>query len=84
MNELDLYKFIQKTGTEIKWRGKELIILLNPSDIADFAEMVGWEYLLSDGGLQCNMKIKGYIALDIVELCENFDIDPERILERNK
>lgn len=44
--------------------------------------MVGYDYL-SDGGIECNLQGDGYIALDIVELCENFDIDPERILERD-
>lgn len=80
IKELDLYKFIQDTGTQISWRGKELIIWLNPNDVIDFAEMVGYDYL-SDGGIECNLQGGGYIVLDIVELCENFDIDPERILE---
>lgn len=45
--------------------------------------MVGYDYL-SDGGIECNLQGDGYIAFDIVELCENFDIDPERILEKEK
>lgn len=40
MEELDLYKFIQHTDTQIDWRGKKLVIWLNPNDVKDFAEMV--------------------------------------------
>ncbi|MCM1059823.1 MAG: hypothetical protein NC452_05975 [Eubacterium sp.] len=62
---------------------EKLIIWLSPNDITDFAEMVGYNYL-SDEGIECNLQGDGYIAFDIVELCEKFDIDPERILEREK
>lgn len=44
IKELDLYKIIQDTGTQINWCGKELVIWLNPNDVIDFAKMVGYDY----------------------------------------
>lgn len=81
MKELDLYKFIQDTGTQISWRDNELIVWIHPNDIIDFAEMVGSNYL-SDEGIECNLRQYGYIAFDITALCEHYNIDPERILEK--
>lgn len=82
IKELDLYKFIQDTGTQISWCEKrELIIWLKPNDIRDFAEMVRYDYL-SDSGIEYNLQERGYIAFNIVDLCDNLDVYPDRILEK--
>ena len=82
MTELDLYKFLESTSTEIHWWGdNELIIWLHPMDIKDFADLVGYDYL-SEGGIECNLQGEGYIALNIFDLCEHFDIDPNKICDK--
>ena len=83
MTELDLYKFLESTSTEIHWNGGELIIWLHPYDIKDFTELVGYSYL-EEGGIKCRLQGEGYIVLDIVDLCEYFDIEPSRVLKREK
>ena len=83
MTELDLYKFLESTSTEIHWNGDELVIWLHPYDIKDFTELVGYSYL-EEGGIKCRLQGEGYIVLDIVDLCEYFDIEPSRVLKREE
>lgn len=77
MKELKLYKFIMENSIEIDWRGEELVIWLHFLDIKDFVELVGADYL-SDGGHDANIQ-EHYIALDLVPICEYFDIEPTEI-----
>lgn len=79
MNELDLYKFVQ--NKEIDWRGgkdEKLIIWLHPEDLPVFAELLGYDYL-SEGGTGVTLLHNGSIGVELNEICEDFDIDPERI-----
>jgi len=79
---LQLYKFIYENELEIDWRGDELVLWIEFYYIEEFTELIG-EYYLSEGGIEVNLRHDG-IALDIVDLCEYFDIDPEDILEKNE
>lgn len=82
MTAIKLYKFIQENSLEISWSGEELILWTNFYCIKEFAEMIGYDYL-SDGGMDVNLQYDS-IALDIVPICEYFDIEPTDILEKKE
>lgn len=78
MTELQLYKFVQ--DKEIAWRGDSLILWLYPSEIVGFTELLGGNYL-AEGGIEVRLKESGIIALDIVDICNDFGIEPACILK---
>lgn len=79
MSELDLYKFVQ--DKEMDWRGEKLIMWLYYYDLKDFAELIG-DDALSEGGLEVSLLQAGMIGVELNEVCEWFDIEPERILKK--
>jgi hypothetical protein len=83
MSELELYKFIKDNNVEIDWRGEKLIIWIHHMDIKDFCELLGSEFF-DDGGYDVNLRF-GYsccIALDLVPICDYFDIEPTNIFKK--
>ena len=78
MNELNLYKFLEDIS--IDWRSEKLIAWIPFYRIQDFVEMIGYDYF-SESGHDVNLQYES-IALDLVPICEYFDIEPERILEK--
>lgn len=79
MNELDLYKFIKDEELEISWHGEDTLNLwLSPRDLKFFAELLD-RCNADDGGLKCFMQDDGVINLNLVDVCDEYDIDPERI-----
>lgn len=80
MNELDLYKFLEDISMD--WRGEELIIWIPFWKIETFTKMVGYDYF-SESGHDVNLQHE-CIALDLVPICEYFDIEPERMLEKKE
>jgi len=78
VDELDLYKFCQ--DREIDWRGDKLILWVDFEDLKEFTTMIGYSYL-SEGDTNACL-LENCVAIEINELCESFDIDPERILKR--
>ena len=85
MNELDLYKFIyddEYNGIEIDWRGDELIIWIPFYQLKSFTELVGYDYF-SESGMDVNLQFTS-IAFDLIPICEYWDIEPTRILEKEE
>lgn len=80
MTELELYKFCK--DKEVDWRRDELILWIPFSDVDDFANMLGYNYL-SEGGIDVVL-LNDCIALNLVYICENFDINPENILKKTE
>lgn len=78
MTELELYKFVQ--GKEIDWHGDKLYVWIRFYDLAEFTEILGYDYL-SEGGEEVSLQ-HDCICIDIVDICENFEINPENILPR--
>ena len=76
MNELDLYKFCNEN--ELDWRGDKLVMWIYPSDIEDLVNLIGYN-ALSEGGLEARILGTGHVAIELNDICEWFDIDPERI-----
>jgi hypothetical protein len=83
MDILDLYKFIHdensfgveahKTKTE---NGYNCFLLIDFDRLNDFTKMVG--NYICESGIEVTMMEK-YIAIDINDLCDDFDIDIERL-----
>jgi predicted aspartyl protease len=80
MTALKLYKFINENNIEIDWRGDELVIWVSFYDLKEFAEMLGRNFL-SEGGYDVNLQ-NNCIALDIVPICEYFDIETTEIFAK--
>ena len=79
MKELELFKFVQ--DKEIDWRGDLLILWIHPSDLKEFADLLGYNYL-SEDGLNVNLRDGGTVAVELNDVCEAFDIEPENILAK--
>ena len=80
MTELQLYKFCE--DKELDCRGDRLILWIPFWQLEDFTKMVGYNYL-SEGDIEVIL-LNDCIALDIVELCEYFDIKPENIVKKEE
>lgn len=81
MNELDLYKFITKAQIETRWDDDVLSAWLTSSDIDEFME------LMSDfvyDAIDAKITNSHTIWIDLVPLCEQLNIDPSRIVPRER
>lgn len=77
MTELQLYKFIQKCET--RYDGEETIIWVSHHDIPEFIDLIDYN-LISDGGIEVRLQ-EHVIALDMVPICEHYNIPIENIFE---
>jgi hypothetical protein len=82
MTELQLYKFIQDNGVEMHWHGDELMCFLDAWMINDFCYMASHD-LFDDEGIECRLK-NSYIAFDLCDVCEYYEIDPENIFSKEE
>ncbi|WP_172369611.1 hypothetical protein [Sporosarcina jiandibaonis] len=80
MTELELYKFTQ--DKEIDWRGDSLMLWIDPSDIQDFAELIG-DGMFDDGGLKVTMVHGGTLCIDLDDVIMD-DIELENILPKEE
>ena len=79
MTELQLYKFIKESGSEVEWRGEELVVWVDLLSVNELTDLIG-DYL-HDGGIYVNLQLNR-IAFDIVPICEYNEIEPENILKK--
>lgn len=82
MTELELYKFLNEDDgvQQYNWEGDEFLVWIKFWVLEDFTKMIGYNYL-SEGGMDCNLQ--DYCAcIDIVDICEYYDIDLENILKK--
>lgn len=80
MTELQLYKFCEDKGLDWRNNNTELILWIPFWQLEDFTKMIGYNYL-SEGDVEVTL-LDDCIALDVVDLCEHFDIEPENIMEK--
>jgi len=78
MKELDLYSYLISHDIEMRWTGDVLCAWIPPYCIADFSNLIS--SALSDGGIEARLKELGYVWVDLVPICDFYDIDPQRIL----
>lgn len=82
MTELQLYKFIQDNdGIEIDWRThKHLYMWIPFYNLKEFTDLLGYDYF-AEGGEEVSLQ-NDCICIDILDICEIFDINPENILPK--
>ena len=90
MTELEFYKFLHSedgSNPEMHWHpgrdtggDDQLMVFVHPAWVDTFANLVGDDYF-SDGAMECHMTTGGYIVVDIVPICEHFEIDPKNLLD---
>ena len=76
MTELQLHKFVTDKELECAWRGDDLILWLDFSCAEEFAALI--EDFLTEK-CEVDLQLTG-LALDIVPLCQYYDIDPGNIV----
>ncbi|MEI6296264.1 MAG: hypothetical protein WCO84_01280 [bacterium] len=75
MTLLELNSFIENKCSEVFWyEDCELILFVEFCDLAEFTNMVGYNYL-SEGGVPVSLK-SDCIVIDLLSLCEWFYINP--------
>ena len=79
MTELDLYKFIEESGSDTSFDGENAIIWVYHFNIDDFAKLIGI-HLLDEGGIEVRLQ-ETYIACDLKEICEYHDIDVANLVK---
>lgn len=75
MTELQLYKFIHNNSLEIDWRGKELVVWIPFYHLDEFTKMFNCS---AEEQIMVNLQ-DGNIAMDIVDLCDWYGIEPQNI-----
>ncbi|MDA2281015.1 hypothetical protein PDN19_28550 [Bacillus cereus] len=80
MTELDLYKFCE--DKEMDWRGDQLIIWLYFDELEGWTNLIGHDHFV-EGGQEVALLAK-CVAFDLCEICEDWEIDPERILKKGE
>jgi len=80
MTESELYKFVQ--DKEIDWRGDTLMLWLNGYDLKEFSEMEG-DIIVEDGGYEVHLVHDGTICIELNDICEIHEIEPENILPKS-
>ena len=81
MTELELYKFIEESGSSTSFDGEKAIIWVYHFMVDDFAKLIG-DYHLSDGGIEVRLQ-EDCIAVDMTEILEDKDINPYAVFETN-
>lgn len=89
MNELDLYKFIQKYNIEYHWHYdyflddsiayKDVIMMVDLPFLQEFYQILS-SHIFDDEGVSCYLK-EGYICFWMSYICEEHDIDLERVFD---
>lgn len=89
MNELDLYKFLEKNNVETQWQKDEkgvfnLAIWVPHYALKEFCEMLGAS-AFDDGGIceTCLCRDASVYVGNFDYVCECYGIDPERIVPKD-
>lgn len=81
MTELELYKFINDNSIEIDWRGENLYVWIPFYRLEEFTELLGCDNF-AEGGEDVYLQYD-CICIDLVDVCDRYDIDHNNILERD-
>lgn len=82
MKELDLFRFITDNSVEMRWDDDVLSTWITHYDLDEFSNMI--DSSLQEGGIEVRLLSHGTIYLDLVEVCEYYGIEPERIYPKSK
>ena len=84
--ELDLYKFFYENNIEYYYNNNEIIVLLDIDQIDNFIKIIGEDWF-EEGGMEVTLHAspyKNYIGFDITDILENYDLDANRILPKER
>lgn len=82
MTELDLYKFVQ--DKEMRWVSDEQLNLwIDAVDLREFAEIEG-DCIVEDGGFEVVLVHGGTVCINLSEICDMHDIEPENIFKKEE
>lgn len=79
ITELEFYKFCNQQ--ELDWRSGKLIMWIEPEDLKELSQLLGDNYLCEEG-LNINLRNGGTLALELNEICKDFNIEPEDIYSK--
>lgn len=83
MTELQLYKFITENKLEISWHGEDCLNLwIDSYELEEFANLLD-RCDADDGGIDCKLQNGGTVVLNLLNVCEEYEIDPENILAKD-
>lgn len=74
MNALTLYKFFERTKTELQSIGDEYNAFIEAENIVEFVKIIGYNYF-DEGGIDVKLLHDGTICIDLGPIFEHFDID---------
>lgn len=77
MTELELYKFIEESGSLTSFNEGEAMIWVYHHNVGDFVKLIGSSYL-DDGGIDVRLK-EYWIVVRMNEICEDNDIDMDKV-----
>ncbi len=81
MTELELYKFIEESGSYTSFDGDKAIMWIYHFNVDDFVKLIG-QHILSEGGIEVRLQ-EDCIAVDMSEICEYHNIELENVFEKN-
>jgi len=79
MTELEIYKFVQ--DKEINWHEDKLMLWLEGAELREFSDIEG-DNIVEDGGYEVTLVHGGSICIELNDICELHEIDPENILQK--
>lgn len=84
MTELDLYKWVRDHDPEIRWHESMLLCFIYTFQLEDFYSILD-DTIFDDGGsFEIHVSNKRCVVIDLVEICDYYGIDAEKILPKDK
>jgi len=66
----------------MRWDDDVLSTWIPPYDLKEFVQLI--PSIFSDGAIYCALTGSGNIWIDLVPICEYYDIDPETVFAKPK
>lgn len=80
MSELELYKFVQ--DKEMRWvSDNQLNLWISASELKVFADLDD-DLIVEDGGFEITLVHGGMVCINLLDVCELHDIEPENIFSK--
>jgi hypothetical protein len=80
MKELDLFRFIKDNSVEMRWDDDVLSTWIASDDLLEFANLA--KSFLEGSGCEVTLCPSGQIHLNLVDVCEYYGIESERIFPK--
>ena len=82
MTGLELYKFIEATGSETSFDGETAIMWVSYIELREFVVLIGDRLI---DGLDIDVRLKeSHVGIEMNEICEWHDIELKKVFEKDK